>query len=255
MKLGRRGEFMKKLLILAGFFSGLLLVAGCAGLNKAGPSKADGTAVYYIEQGNSAVRAKDYGRAIDDLNRALAIDPDEPGAWNLLGMAFFFQKDYPAAEANFAKAISLSPSYAPAFNNLGNLYFMTGRPRKAEEFLKKALEISPRLASACYSLGTLLLQSGRTDEATIYLSKGLDFDPSYFDRHKSVLASPGVQGFAEVEFAWARVYASRGNVEETQAHLERAKRAGFRDWSRIKSDKAFDRVRGNPDVWKYYASR
>lgn len=254
-RLGEKGKIMKKLLIVAGTFSVLLLVAGCAGLNKAGRSKAAGTTAYYIEQGTSAIKEKEYDRAIDNLSRALALNPDNPGALNLLGMARFFKKDYRIAEANFTKAIALSPFYASAFNNLGNLYFMTGRPEKAEALLKKALEISPRLASACYSLGALLLQVGRTDEAIVYLSRGLDLDPSYLDTHKSFIASPEAQGSAEAEFAWARVYASRSNVEETLTHLEKAKRAGFRDWGRIESDKAFDPVRENPDVLRYIKSR
>jgi tetratricopeptide (TPR) repeat protein len=246
---------MKKPLIMAGLFSALLLVAGCAGQNKAGQTKAAGTVSNYVAQGSSAIKDKEYDRAIDNLNRALSLDPNNPEALNLLGMARFFKKNYQAAEVALAKAISLNPSYSPAYNNLGNLYFMTGRLDKAEEHLKKALQISPGLASACYSLGSILLQLGRSDEGIIYLSKGLDLDPAYFETHKSFIAFTDAQGSAESEFAWARVYASRGDIEKTLVHLESAKRAGFRDWNRIESDKAFDRVRENPDVLKYIKLR
>jgi tetratricopeptide (TPR) repeat protein len=246
---------MKRILSLAGVFLALLLDFGCAGLDKSGSSEAAAGVSFYVGQASVAIKEKEYDRAIDNLDRALAINPDNPEALNLAGMARFFKKDYKIAEANFAKAISLSPSYASALNNLGNLYFMTGRLEKAEELLKKALEISPRLASAYYSLGALLLQVGRTDEAITYLTKGLDLDPSYLDSHKSLIASTGAQGSAESEFAWARVYASRGDVEKTLVHLESAKRAGFSDWKRIESDKAFNPVRENPDILRYVKSR
>lgn len=246
---------MKKLLGLAGIILALWLVAACAGTKRAAPSGAAATVSYYVGQASGAIKDKEYDRATDNLNRALALDPVSPEALNLLGMVRFFKKDYPNAEAHFAKAIARKPSYAPALNNLGNLYYMTGRPEKAEELLKKALEISPRLTSAYYSLGALLLQAGRTDEAISFLSKGLDLDPFYLDTHKSFIASTDARGSAESEFAWARVYASRGNIEKTLVHLEGAKRAGFRDWKRIGSDKAFDPVRVNPDIVRYLRSR
>ena len=248
---GKTGETMKNALFVAGLFLSFLLAGGCTRLGKAGAPPAVGSESFYIGQGSLAVKSKDYDRAIDSLSRALTLNPDSVEALNLLGMAWFYKKDYRTAESKFTRAIALNASFAPAYNNLGNLYVMTGRMDKAEECLKKAIGISPRLTSAYYSLGALLLQSGRTDEAMSYLSKGLDLDPAYLDTHKAFLASTGDKGSAESEFAWARVYASRGDVEKTAAHLESAKRAGFRDWKRIESDKAFDPVRDSPEVQKY----
>jgi tetratricopeptide (TPR) repeat protein len=242
---------MKSTLVVAGLSLSFLLAAGCTRLGKAGAPPAGGSESFYVGQGSLAIKSKDYDRAIDNLGRALTLNPDSVEALNLLGMAWFYKKDYRTAENKFARAISLNASFAPAYNNLGNLYVMTGLTDKAEEFLKKAIGISPRLASAYYSLGALFLQTGRVDEAMAYLTKGLDLDPSYLETHGTLVATTDARASAESEFAWARVYASRGDVERTLAHLEKAKRAGFRDWKRIESDQAFDGVRENPDVLKY----
>lgn len=242
---------MKNALVVTGIFLSFLLSGGCTRLGKAGAPPAGASESVYVEQGSLAIKSKDYDRAIDNLSRALTLNPDSVEALNLMGMAWFYKKDYPTAESKFTRAISLNASFSPAYNNLGNLYVMTGRMDKAEEYLKKAIGISPKLTSAYYSLGALLLQSGRTDEAMPYLSKGLDLDPTYLDTYKAFIATTDDKGSPESEFAWARVYASRGDVERTLSHLEKAKRAGFRDWKRIESDKAFDPVRDSPEVQKY----
>jgi tetratricopeptide (TPR) repeat protein len=173
---------------------------------------------------------------------------------NLLGMSYFFQNDYKTAKAKFERAIALNPSYAVAYANLGNSYFMNGQAEKAEEFLKKAIGISPNLVSAYYSLGAIYIGLGRADDAATYLGKGLELDPAYLDTHKSFIAVPSAQNAAEFHFAWARVFALRADVKKTVEFLENAKRAGFREWGRIESDKAFDLVRDNPEIRKYLKS-
>jgi tetratricopeptide (TPR) repeat protein len=245
---------MKNALVVTGIFLSFLLAAGCARLGKTGAPPAGASESVYVEQGSLAIKSKDYDRAIDNLSRALTLNPDSVEALNLLGMAWFYKKDYPTAEGKFTRAISLNASFSPAYNNLGNLYVMTGRTEKAEEFLKKAIGLSPRLVSAYYSLGALLLQKGRADEAMVYLAKGLDLDPSYLETHSSLIAETDARATAESEFAWARVYASRGDVERTSGHLEKAKKAGFRDWKRIETEREFDGVREDPEIQKFIKS-
>jgi len=245
---------MKNAFAVLGVFLAIGLANGCARLNKAGEPPPSASESYYVEQASLAIKGKNYDRAIDNLRRALAQNPDNVGALNLWGMACFYKKDYRTAESKFTRAIALDAAFAPAYNNLGNLYVMTGQADRAEDFLKKAIGLSPGLASAHYSLGALLLQTGRADEAMDYLAKGIDLDPSYLETHKSLIATTDARASAESEFAWARVYASRGDVERTAAHLEKAKKAGFRDWKRIETDKAFEPVRENPEVLKFIKS-
>jgi len=242
---------MKNAFAVLGVFLAIGLADGCARVTKTGSAQPSASEAYYVREGSLAIRSRDYDRAIDNLRLALAQNPDNVDALNLMGMAWFYKKDYRAAESRFAQAIALNASFAPAYNNLGNLYAMTGRTDRAEEYLKKAIELSPKLASAHYSLGALLLQTGRHDEAMAFLAKGLDLDPAYLETHSSLVAETDSRASAESEFAWARVYASRGDTERTLSHLEKAKRAGFRDWKRIETDKAFDSVRENPEVLKY----
>lgn len=47
---------------------------------------------------------------------------------------------------------------------------------------------------------------------------------------------------AEVYFAYARIYAQKGNVGKTVEYLEKVKQAGFKDWERIKREKGFESV-------------
>ena len=226
------------------------LGSGCSTLSKPAQGSA-AEAASYFQNGSNAFKERNYERAIDDLQWALSLRPDYPEALNLLGIVYLFQKNYPTAQAKFEKAIALDSSCAAAYANLGNLYFMTGRLDRAEEYLKKAVALSPRLASAYYSLGNVCLTLGRTDEATQYLSRGLEIDPSYYDTHKQYIATPSGQDAAEFDFAWARVYASKGDVANTVKSLEDAKRAGFKDWKRLESDQAFAGVLADPQIRKF----
>ena len=116
--------------------------------------------------------------------------------------------------------------------------------------LKKAISISPQLISPYYTLGTLLLYQNRFEEGYFYLSKGISLDPNYLDKHKSFVtnfSSPAF-GSAEIYFSFAKLYASIGNIEKTLEYLKKAKKAGFRNWHRIKEDKDFEKIINNPKI-------
>lgn len=198
-----------------------------------------------LRQGSEFMNKGDYLKAIEEFNKAVAIKSDSSKAYNLLGMAYFFQKNYKLAEEEFTKAMSLDPSYAQAYNNLGNTYFMKRQFDKAKDVFKKALSLSPELVSANYSLGTLLVFEGQVEEGSLYLFKGISLDPEYLEKHKTFVASISspIFGYGEIYFTYAKLFASTGNIEKTVEYLKKAKEAGFRDWDRVMKEKEFEKIR------------
>lgn len=207
----------------------------------------------YLSRGNSLIKKNDYAKAIDQINKAIALKPDASRAYNLLGIAYFFEKKYELAREKFEKALDLDSSYAQAYSNLGNVCFMRQQFGEAIEMFKKALSISPHLVSANYSLGTLLLNQEKIEEGTRYISKGVELDPHFLERHNALIVgfSSREFSFSETYFAFARAYVALSDIERTAEYLEKAKKAGFKDWHRIEEEKEFEEIRHDQRIERY----
>ena len=250
---------MKQAVIWAVLLGGMVGLLGCApGRPSAGPGRADPAEFKtYLDQGILALGEKDYAQAALYFERAVAADPRASRAYNLLGIAHFQQKNYAQARAMFEKAASLRPDYPEAYNNLGGVLCLLKEFKKAEEMFRKAIGLSPQDVSAIYSLGHLLLMLGETEEGMAWVAKGIELDPDFLEKHKDMTAGVAYEksNEAEIEFAYARLFAATGNVDKALVHLERADRAGLKDWARVLTDDAFAKVRDDPKFREFLKSR
>ena len=206
-----------------------------------------------LEQGFLFLNRREYGKAIEQLREAVALNANSAKAYNYLGIAYFQLKNYDSAGEQFEKAIALDSSFASAYNNLGGVYYIQGKLEKAKDNFKKALSLDPNLVAADYSLGTLLFYMGETEEGTSYLSKGIALDPDYLDKNEEFVAtlSSSIFRTPEIYFTYARLYASTGNIEKTVDYLKKAKQSGFTDWKRIIEEKEFEKVRDDPRIQEF----
>jgi len=239
--------------ILATLIASFLVLTSCATI-KTKPqaeSKDKGQDfVFYFEQGTSSLKQGDYGAAVGQLDKAILLNPNSDKAHNLLGIAYINLKNYTAAERELQKAVRLNPRYFEAYNNLGGVCFLRQQFEKAEEMFKKALAVGPDSIPANYGLGTLLLLQGRMEEGTRYLTHGIELDPDYLETHKTLTADVRTSGADQslLYFAYAKIYAVRGDVGKTLDFFQKAKAAGFRDWGRVASEKDFEKVRVDPRI-------
>jgi len=81
--------------------------------------------------------------ARSQLSQVLKTSPEDPNAWNLMGVIDAQEGRYRAAEAEFQKAIAAAPNFAGAYLNLGRLY--QENAGKDPEALKKGVAIYDRL--------------------------------------------------------------------------------------------------------------
>ena len=218
------------------------------------PAAQPGSAFFdlHLKQGLSLFSLGEYGKAAAELREAVAVNPGSFRAHNYLGLCYFQQNNYDLAGEEFEKAVELDRSFATAYNNLGGVYAMKLQFGKAEEMFKKALSLSPDMISANYSLGMLLANLGK-EEGAAYLARGIALDPDYLEKHKEFISTFTSLSFdmKEAYFAYAKVYASIGNVDKTVTYLEKARKAGFSDWRRILEDKIFEKIRDDPRIRKF----
>ncbi|MCG8510473.1 MAG: tetratricopeptide repeat protein [Rhodospirillales bacterium] len=91
--------------------------------------------------GKKAVENKDFARAIPHFEKAIANDPDNADAYNLLGFSQRNLGDFDAAFASYGKALAIDPKHKGAHEYIGEAYLKTGNLEKAEEHLKKLDDI------------------------------------------------------------------------------------------------------------------
>ena len=103
-------------------------------------------------------------RAIDALNRSLALDLDVPQTHQLLG-TLWMKDDAARAEKFFREAIRLQPGYAQALANLAILLSETDRTEEAAYTFERAIRLRPNYALAHLNYGMMLRKVGRRDEA------------------------------------------------------------------------------------------
>jgi TolB-like protein len=81
--------------------------------------------------------------ARNNIDKALALDPQQPEAYVARGMLYADEYRYDEALASLEQAIAINPSLAEAWTWRGRLLYRFGRIKEAKLSLLKALELDP----------------------------------------------------------------------------------------------------------------
>ncbi len=90
-----------------------------------------------LVSGKNAIKEKNWDKAIDLLNKAVARDPKNSEIHNLLGFAERNRGNLDAAFKQYETALSLDPKNRGAHEYMGEAYLMVGNLAKAEEHLAR----------------------------------------------------------------------------------------------------------------------
>ena len=74
---------------------------------------------HYFRRGNARCLAKAFELAIEDFDKAIALDPELVPAYNIRGNAYRGKGELERAIEDYNTAIKLKPDYAYAYNNRG----------------------------------------------------------------------------------------------------------------------------------------
>lgn len=95
--------------------------------------------------------------------------PNDPTAYNLLGVAKAGARDYAGARSAYEKAISQAPDFHTARLNLGKLETALGNHDAARKQFQSILKSQAKHAQALFEMGTTELAAGRGTEALRWL--------------------------------------------------------------------------------------
>jgi TolB-like protein/Tfp pilus assembly protein PilF len=214
---------------------------------------------YYRDFDSSPVYIQ---RAEQFAMQALPIDPQLPEAHIARGRVFGARFDYTDAAREFRLATQTEPDNAAGWQYLGWALGYQTPPQavEAEKAAREALRLNPSLSFPQYHLGRALYLQGRFQEAMAAFDRCEELsgnpDTANFGRAQALAAQ---KRYAEavtmllkrytlktaLDFYWLSVsYASNGEKEKALAALQKSLELGYRDFTALEANPAFDSVRG-----------
>ena len=122
-------------------------------------------AIEQLQKGIIQHRAGQLGLAQSHYQRAAKLDPKNPSAWHLLGVAALQMDNLALAAKHLRTCIKVSPGFAEAHNNLGVALRRMGRHAESVGAFRGALAARERYVEAVYNLGLACESMGKPDEA------------------------------------------------------------------------------------------
>ncbi|MFN2502448.1 MAG: tetratricopeptide repeat protein [Pyrinomonadaceae bacterium] len=187
-------------------------------------------------------------QAIQSLKRAIALEPNLPGAHHQLGVIYFHIGMLDKGQTEFEKTLSINPTDAMARFRIGLIHSHRAEYERALAIFKTVpREVNPQVFDR--SLATVLFQLGRTEEASKivddFLAKSSDEGGNVTSVKAMLLAKAGkereaeesikraieigqsFQHFHHTTYNIASAYALLGKPEEALKWLEFTADDGF----------------------------
>ena len=128
----------------------------------------------WIALAKTNFKLKNYDKAITAAKKALEIDDEDAGMWNVLMQSYTATGD----KAKAAEAQKHVPANATQLFNEAAALINKGKDADAEKLLKQAIESDDKMAMAYYELGMIYVRSGNSADAKTNLNKYLTLDPN-----------------------------------------------------------------------------
>ncbi len=110
----------------------------------------------------------------------MAMKNPTPYAHYAVAKSSLYQRRYDEAIAEAERAIALDPNYPDGYFMMGWILTFAGRSAEAVDYFKRTMRLDPRYPGAClYSLGLAQYFLGQYEEAATSLEKSLKLNPGY----------------------------------------------------------------------------
>jgi Flp pilus assembly protein TadD len=181
---------------------------------------------YYYARGTCHERLKNWPAAEADLQKALALVPDQPLVLNYLGYSWVDQGlNLKQGMALIERAVALKPDDGYIVDSLGWAHYRLGNFKEAVRYLERAVELKPDDAVLSDHLGDALWRVGREREARFQWDQALSLKPEPEDAEKikkklesglepPAQAAPGKKGSKEAGSRAQRVTGARSPALE-----------------------------------------
>ena len=133
----------------------------------------------HLFRGFAAFNRYKTDEAIQELSKAVELDPRYPPAYSYRADAYKDKGQVKEALADYSKALAIDPKYSVAYLNRANLYAGKSELDQAVADYTRALQIKSRYVLAYYSRGNAYAKQGRYEEAIADYDALLVINPLY----------------------------------------------------------------------------
>ncbi|MHC4183262.1 MAG: tetratricopeptide repeat protein [Planctomycetota bacterium] len=132
-----------------------------------------------INMAHLSLASGQLSKCIRQCEQIVKISPEEPEAYDILGLAHVRRGDFDKGIEQFQKAIAIAPSSIMTHLNLAKAYVLTGENEEAIKTLEDLISLDPNNLHANIIQANLYIKEGNINEATKTLEKVLEINPDY----------------------------------------------------------------------------
>lgn len=140
----------------------------------------------YNDLGVGLMLAGRYDEAIQELQKAIVIDSDNPSYLYNLGNAYAENEEFEYAIKYYHDVLEINPDHIPTLNNLADCYEARGMKEKAFEIFSYTAKIAPQNALAHFNLGNFLLRNNRHIEAVKCYKRAVEIEDTFTDAYHNI---------------------------------------------------------------------
>lgn len=127
----------------------------------------------------TAIRRKDFPKAMKAIDGLEKKQPDNPLTHSLRGMVFLAKGDTAAGRKSLEKALEIKPGYFPAAVSLANLDLKDNKPEDAKKRFENVLAADAKNVQAILALAELKARAGGSDdEVAAQVAKAVQASPT-----------------------------------------------------------------------------
>ena len=136
------------------------------------------TCLLLRKQISSAVRQKEYARAVVLLDRLIAYEPESAEHYTNRGLVYYSLQKLEQALADYNRALALDPALDKAYSNRANLYATQKNWEAAIADYDRAIDLNPLNTRARLNQAVTFREIGEYEEALVCLDIALFFEPT-----------------------------------------------------------------------------
>lgn len=115
-----------------------------------GRLRADEKATVFKQRAVAYMHLGRHQFALDDVNQAMKIKPEDADVFYLRGFAYRALGQYQKALEDSNRALSLDPNFAAAYANRAFVYQALGNPGRAKSDARRAKDLDPKVKTPMY---------------------------------------------------------------------------------------------------------
>src|SRR5487761_2345055 len=138
----------------------------------------------FRERSNANRTSGRLDRALSDANTAVRLDPNDPKAFDFRGNVFNNNRQYDRAIEDYNEALRLAPKYAQALMDRGVANYFKQDYQAAIKDYDESIKLNPKHARAFTNRGAAYKKLGMDEKALADESEAIKLDPTvpeYFD--------------------------------------------------------------------------